>query len=314
MVTGKHPNSKIVTLKRKVPFGMDIRDPEVLAWLDTGKVSVGSYFNSTGRGNATGLNDVEIKMLLPSIVSVSSNDLTFRKAVSEYYGKITTRIPAKGQPLEIGLELDNEKPITFSKPGPNGSDEIFNLPINVEQYIAYRHAIGHPHTRLSEEEADSDPTSHYYIDDPINTTDRLNKENDLRDEAMAAYLEIKKDKKSINMVLKLLKLNLADIPQSDRAIRLKKAMEDDPKTFKEVATDPQLAAKYEISQMISKGIIMTVGNQPRYLDAESKVELAQGIDDMLMFMNDKSNSESVLLLKSKLQSSQKTVKESTSKA
>lgn len=301
-----HANSNIVTLKWKTPLHLNDKDPEVREWMESFKVSIGSYFNKSGRGNASGLTETEVKLLLPSVVNVSSNDLTFRKAVSHYYGRISTRIPAIGLPLEIGLELDNDKELTYSK--KIGEEEVFNFPINIDDYLTYRHAIAHPYTRLSEEEAKADPTCLYYIDDPKDQTDKQNKTNEMQDEAMAAYLQAKKDKKTVDMVLRLLGHNLKDIPKEERVVKLKQAMDKDLVKFIKTATDPELVAKYEITQMVSHGVLEPVGTSPRYLDGTSKQELAVGIKDMLLFMKDKGNSETVGLLKARLQEALKGAK------
>lgn len=301
-----HPNSYIVTLRSVPPYNFNPKDPEVKVWLDQLKISVGSYYNSSGRGSGTGLSEEEMKVLLPRVINVAYNDLSFRSEVNKYYASFVTRIPSGGLPLEIGLQHDNEKPVTLlAKIKGSEEMEYINLPINIEQYLAYRHAIGHPFTRMSEEEALSDPTAHYYIDDPMDKTVKKNKEIEIADRAYSKYLDVKKDIKTVNMVLTLLGKKVKDIDKDNRIPVLKELMEKDPKTFTEISSDPQLAMKYEISQMVSRNILTAHGNSPRYVITESGTEIAVGIDDLIGWMKDKANSEDVGLLKSKLQASLK---------
>src|SRR5690606_19206039 len=102
--------------------------------------AVGPYYQ--GRVPGSGLTFQEQKLLLPDVIGVEANDKDFRREVEKFYHEILTKIPDAGIELEIGLENDNE-PLSES-----------NMPLNIKDYVIYRHIINSPQVAKDKDTAD----------------------------------------------------------------------------------------------------------------------------------------------------------------
>src|SRR6185369_6924189 len=143
--------------------------------------AIGPYHK--GNVVATGLSREEIKILLPTAagVGLEPEDRTFTQAVTAFYNSILTRVPQDGLRLEVGLE-NNEAELSNT-----------NMPLNVKDYIIWRHAIGHPDVASSREDALRGYNKRFYVLDPQVTKEVTERINDLEDEAMAIYFKHKDD-------------------------------------------------------------------------------------------------------------------------
>ncbi|MGL1311167.1 hypothetical protein ACSTKO_24345, partial [Vibrio parahaemolyticus] len=78
------------------------------------------------------------------------------------------------------------------------------MPIEISEYITYRHALAHPLVAASKQEADNNMLKEYYIFDAQAQEDAEIEENTTKDEALAVYLKISKEPTKIDMLLTLL--------------------------------------------------------------------------------------------------------------
>jgi hypothetical protein len=274
-------NSKIVTLRR-FPSFVELANGDTGSYHDDANTYIGSYF--TGKKPGSGLEFWEIDLLLPRIINIPITDRDFRKQVELFYCDITTKVEAgKGTPLQIGLEKDN-----------NAILAIDNMPIDIDAYIKFRHAKGHPHVSLSEADGKGNKLKKWFIVDSEQTSETLQLEIGEKDKALASYLSINTSKEKIRQVLtNILQKNIDKISDIDRLTTLRKLAEDSPKKFLDTVNDRNLDTKYKILRAIQLGILNRVGER---IINKAGDQIGGNLEEAVLFWNDPSESETVGLI------------------
>lgn len=292
----KHPNSHIVYVRRAPMFASSARK-ELDEYFAESYKAVGSYFSKGSTRTATGLTITEEDLLMPYILNIPKEDRDFRKEVNVWFQNIATKVPARdGVKLEIGLEKSNSEPVSEN-----------NKPINVEEYIRYKHIIGHPHVALNEEEGTGNQLKQYYIFDPEEVSLASIGINDQRDEALSKYLLIKDKPRSVRMYLTLTGIDVRAIRKGEEAMRLRDVADKSPNKFLAAYNDKDREIKYHIEDMIHYKILERIGS--RIVTPEG-VELGRDMKETVLYWKDTRNTKDVVMLKSRLQEAWK--KESVS--
>lgn len=290
----QHTNSKSITIHRKAPFHHQA-NKEMVDWFKDAKRSIGSYFEKGSSRTATGLSPAEIDILLPYVIDEESTDRDFRKAVTKYFDAISTNIPHEGKKLEIGLKVDNNKPIIFKN---EGGKEVYNLPIDIEHYIRYRHITNHPLVAKNKEDGKSNKLYEYYIED-VEVQD-LSSEKFLkdRDEALALYLGISKDEAMVDRILATLGINYRELKGFQKISKLKSLAENKTtiSRFMEAVKNPNLKYEKFVYDLVTNKIVRKEGN--RYLFENEQVGATK--EDFILYLKDEANSETKLTLKARL--------------
>lgn len=249
--------SKIILIHRKLSQAqMAHTDADVRDWFNQAFKAISPYW--IGKVTGTGLSPTEQKLLMPYLHGVEADDKDFRKKTEKYFDEILTKVPPKGLKLEIGLEDDNK---------PLGED---NLPLNITEYVAYRHAIKFPQLALSEDEAERSPLKHFFIVDPDHVTSTGLKINELEDQAVACYFKYKDDEIKVDQILTLLGTNIKVMTHSAKVLKLKEVsrkndnqgeqeQQDTLKRFIEICEDQDIAMKYLLQELVGAQIIEKVG-------------------------------------------------------
>ena len=289
--------SKKIYLKCSRPFiHGSLKTEAAIEQMELAKRSLGSYFlnkHSTRKG--TGLTDEEVKVLLPQILDIQPGDVEFRKKVELFYTEINTDVPyVRGREFEIGLEIDNDLPITHTieetvevgEGLPPKKVIKHNLPINFEDYVRFRHAFKHPLCAQSPEDAKGNQTVKFYLEDPENTIKLRLEASELADKASMLYQQIKTDSKKVLMILSLARLDLPRKPneiivpesmnEGERQLKLKEFLLSKPQKFYAVASDAKLKNKYIIEQLISVNLLKRAGTS--ILITESSEVLGINLD------------------------------------
>lgn len=290
--------SRIIEIHRHLSFAEGAQsDPEVKAWFDGAFRPIGPYFE--GKKTATGLSFDELSLLMPDIIGVESdNKQEFRREVRDYFDSILHRVPSNGLKLEIGLENDNL---------PLGRD---NLPLNIKDYVAYRHIKGSPKVAMSLDGAEKDPTKNFYIVDPEEVTSETLKLNALEDEALTQYFQFKDDDVKVDQVLTMMGVNIRGMDHSDKVIKFKSMVirnenlsEPDQRSafmrFIDLCKDPDLSMKYMVQELIGAQVLEKVGTA--ILLKESGQKLGDNLRETIMFLNNDKNSRILNMLKAEYQ-------------
>lgn len=271
---------------------MSQSDPEVKAWLGQSFRAVGPYFKD--KATATGLSFDEQRLLLPELLGIEHTDKDFRKVVNKHYDEFITPIPKDGLKLNISLQDDNA-PISEH-----------NKPIHLNDYIKYRHIIGHPDVATDKNEAERLYNKRYYIVDPDKVSDSAININSLEDKAVTIYMKHKEDKIKIDQILTMLGINIVTLKHEDKVLKLKSYATKNPKLneveqkeafdkFIKISEDKDLEYKYLIQEMIAIQYLQRIGTNIVY--KESGDPLGENMEAAVLALKNPKNSRELNLMK-----------------
>jgi hypothetical protein len=308
-----HQNSRRVTVYMNPSFLSGAQTPEVQAYLATGNESVGAYFeNRDSTLIGTGLSIEEKKYLLPELLGVSSEDRDFIKLLNEYYSGLSTKIPyEQGKTLEIGLDTDNSKPLFIKD--KDGKMTFKQWPINLSDYLRYRHIKGHPFVAEGKDKAVGNVMKQFYIYDDTLESIVDSKLQDTKDEATALYLTISKEKDKIDQMITLLGKDPRDVGrEAERKAYLKGVSEKEPKTFIDTYHDKNFELTYWAKTFVNAGIWETAGVS-RIVNREDKKLIGNTMTEVIAWMQDKENQELINVFKSNAQEAMKAIRKKNNK-
>jgi hypothetical protein len=290
--------SKTIEVKRSLTFGeMSQEDPQVKAWFDQSFRPIGPYYK--GKTVGTGLSFEEQKILLPLHLSIESNDKGFRLAVTDFYHNILTRVPIEGLELEIGLE-DDSKPLSED-----------NMPLNLKDYITYRHIIGHLHVAKDEDEAQRESiTKKFYLVDTAKISAAAVAVSDLEDKAIAVYFEHKDNLIKVDQVLTMSAVDIRSLSSKDKQIKFKQLATKDTtisgadqvaalNKFIDLCKDEDLPLKYMVEELIGAQILERVGASILYRETGSV--LGDNMREAVLHLKSAKNSKMLNILKAEYQ-------------
>lgn len=309
-----HPNSRRVTVFRNPSFLSGSQTKEVQEYLATGNETVGAYFESRNSPMVgSGLTIAEKKYLLPELLGISPEDRVFVEKCNEFYAGMNTSIPYEnGKELEIGLETNNDKPLF--EVDKNGVRTFSQMPINLADYIRYRHIKGHPKVAGNREEAEGNSTKDFYIFDPAVAEKVTETRQDLRDEAIAIYLTIIKDPAAavkVAQMLTLLEKDPRDVgTAADQKGELKRLAEANPKKFKDTFEDKNFENRYWVNTFVNTNVWSRAGVS-RIVNKEDNKLIGNNMEEALAWMQDKENEELISVFKTKAQEAMKAKRHKT---
>ena len=282
--------SKTVTIFQSGSFLAVAQGKDVKDFFSGAKKFIGSYYESGGSPRiATGLSFQEETLLLPLILEVPAEHPDFRKTLNDFYRNISTLVPYEhGLTLEIGLSESNTDAVSKS-----------NLPINLIDYLRYRHAIRHPHVAPNKEAAAGNQLKMFYIFDKTEVSKKSSKKLEQQDAALVIYQSVKDDPRKTAMALTLLGVDPNKLDESEHRATLKSKAEQVPDKFIAVLEDKDFETNYWIESMVNHKIIKKMGQ--KYFDAETDRLLGSSLEEVIYFFRDDSNSDVVVTLKARLQ-------------
>ena len=284
-------NSKQITIYRSGSFlsvaqGKDIKD-----FFSDSNRSVGAYFeSSSSKRIGTGLSFDEEKLLLPLLLEVPADHIDFRKKLSEFYCDMDTKVPYDtGRTLEIGLEKSNTDNVSSG-----------NMPINIMDYIRYRHAIKHPAVAPNREESTGNGLKDFYIFDKTEVGKKSSKLLEDKDKAMVIYQEVKEDSTKVRQALALLSINPDKLDSDgDRKEALRAASEKDPLKFIKVMGDKDFEITFWLKSMVDAGVLKIM--HKKYFDTETDKMIGNDEEEATYYFKDDTNSDHIGTLKARLQ-------------
>jgi hypothetical protein len=235
---------------------------------------------------------------MPYLHGVEADDRDFRKTTENFFHSMLTKVPPQGLKLEIGLEND-------SLPVGEG-----NMPLNIQNFVVYRHAIGHPSLAMSRDSADRDPTKHFYIEDPDHISSVDIEINSLEDKAIAAYFKYKDDELKVDQILTVLGTNLKGLTQSDKTLKLKSysrktegkgevEQRAELQRFVDVCDDSDLAVKYLLQELVGAQILERAGSN--IIVKETGQLIGENVKAAVLYLKNPKNSKMYNMLRGQYQ-------------
>lgn len=297
-MNSEHNNSRKVTFFRSNNFVQAAQNPDaneqVADWMSMSSKHISPYWESSGgRIIGSGLTIKEQELLMPELLYMTPIDKDFKKAVFTYFNEIVTKVPfTGGKTLEIGLLQDNNKPITKD-----------NLPIDIEEYVRYRHAKNHPWVAGSRSEAQGNANKFFYMHDPelqlTQETDRLV----LQDEANTIWLKIRDQPSKVSMILTLMGKDERDYSGRNKEIRQKNDLQElvNKKTseFLKIYNDDRFEMRYWLKAMVNANAVKKVGVS--YVWGDNNVMIGRSELEALLFLENPDNTDTVTMLKANTQ-------------
>lgn len=290
---------QIVFIQRKQTFIEESNnDPEVQGYFDMSYRAVGSYFRENSKQFGSGLTQAEIRILLPEVTGVFPEDRKeFSRSVNEFYRNMNTKVEPEGKRLNIAL-ADSTKEISLD-----------NFPVNISEYIMFRHALGHPEVGIDQEEADKYQHMRFYIENTDNVISSATLVSKLEDDTILEYHKIKDDVQKVEQMLVLLGFNTKSKKPEQKVLALKSfaSIEDDKSAsfneqklnrFMTISNDKRLKAKYEIEEMIRFDILKRVGTN--ILLEETGDDIGGDLNEASLWYTNKQNIKIVNTLKARL--------------
>jgi hypothetical protein len=286
-------NSVIVFIKRLPQFAAAAQNKELEEYFIEGQRGYGAYFAPGSARVATGLTPTEEDLLLPYILNIPKEDRDFRKQVNDFYEAIDVKVPGRdGYKLETGLTSSNSKPMDKD-----------NLPLNIDQYIKYKHALGHPWIAPSEAEGKGNQLKQYYLFNPSEVSKTTINVNEQKDTAFTYYLSVKENPRTVAMYLTLLGVRVDQLRSGDEVTTFRNLVETRPKDFIKIYEDRDKELKYAIEDMINNKILERVAGN--ILIKEDGTNLGTTMQEAILFLQNSRNTKVFSVLKARLQEKQK---------
>lgn len=228
-----------------------------------------------------GLTDEEERKWLAPLLSVSPDDVGYRKKISNFWSDITILVDVKtGIELEIGMDKSGE-------------------PINLSDYIKYRYAQKCPEVAEDEKAVRADPTKKYYILDPESKKVEDYASMELRKKAYKEFLNLTDNKTNADRFNYVFRLALGKNPdvyeQKDKELMMEKLSKESPAIFLSYMDRKNIEMEALIAEAVSFEVVQKFGESFSYTD----VLLGNSLETTVAFLSDKKNSELLLAIKQK---------------
>lgn len=264
-------------------------------YFDMVKVSVGSYYAGPTQGVQQGCGGMPWAtqcLLLPHLIGIEKDDRTFREAVTVFWAEINTNIPINGIELEIGLEEDNDKPVSKD-----------NMPINVAEFVKFIHHRGHPNMGRNEAEARGNQLMLYYLFDPMELEKEKSKKSSSENAALAVFLKLIHEPEKMDMMLSMFGEDSREYEQGKSEIEWKSKKEQRLKTLATSQSDlfikhyetEDLEIRFWIARMIRLDVFTEVGTQIRA--KESKALIGHTTGEAVAYFQNPENQEIIMMFK-----------------
>ena len=232
-----------------------------------------------GGGPLRGVTGEKEKELLSKYLGIDKNDPILPEEIRRFWIDIRVKVPSEGVVLNITTNDDG-------------------YPVNIYDYLIYSWAKKHKFVANNKSEMDNDGNKRFYIHDPDVESLSDNAKVRIKRAAYQEFTKVVDNRDKMDMIVKI----LDDVdPESMTDTQLENHMETivlkDPQKFVAVATDKNLELKALVSDLISKNILRKIGNSIFFIEEK----LGDGIDDAVVYLKDKKNSEMLMVLKAKLQ-------------
>lgn len=283
--------------------------PELLSGVTK---TIGSAWERGTSRILIGINDNEIKYLMPKLIRVKPENPEFNQAVNAWFENLNITVSA-----ETGKELN----VTTKKIKTiiDGKEVEIDDPVNIKDYIMYKQCLKDSRVAKNEDEAKGEMKS-FYIADPNVEKAIVSKITTLKDQVDRYYLKFTeregeklKYEKEVNAILRI-KGNNPLFMDTDEKVQFLSALKeadkksidtyksDEKATFIKIAKDPDLTQKGFIFACLTSQIFSRRGDYIVDSNDSAKV-IGRSIEEAVAWLKDNANSADkmnyVTLLKQK---------------
>jgi hypothetical protein len=271
-------NKKTIFIRRREPstrLAREIAQDTVM--------KIGGGLTGTGTP-LKGINFVEERKYLPSIVGIPVDHTEFTSRVDKWYNTMSINIPFQG--LKLELEFDDE-----GEPG------------NVRDFLFWKFLLSHPKVAADKTSMLSNPNYKCYIEDEQVTSTNESKILDVKRKAYIEFSKIVDDEVRMDVVMRQLAIlnqetaaKYIKMDFKDKQVALSKFMEKDYEKFLKVATEENADLKAEIYTMIEFGVLTQAGSRIIY----KTTPLGESMDETIAYLKAPVNNETYAILKGTL--------------
>lgn len=300
-------NNKTIELISKVhPTIFQLRNKDIFG-------TIAQPLGSTRGAVQTILSKHEemLKILMPMIISTSTNDTSWYKKVENYWHSFSLKVPIGGVKFEIGFIYDIydisrksniESLIARAKANnidiktdeafmnyvlanvPEDDKYKYATPINAEQYLNWVYLKGHRQVANDESVVDMSTKISFVFIDPKKVEDKKRELHSLSTKALETYIEILHDRAKVKNILYVRGEDASKLDQIDADIKLKAFCDNSPKEFLQLVNDEGLLIKARIERYCVRGILKRLPNSSIIVDSsDTSNVIGNGIDEAVAY-------------------------------
>jgi len=258
----------------------------------------------------------ESKLLMPTLLGLSSNSPNWDTRVKQYWNDLSVEVSQTGKELEIGFnyninDVSREKYLNEFKDLVKKSkfktdittdEELYNFigklnieetekykyatPISIEDYILWRYCLVHRDVANNIEDVDKSGSIRFYMYSEAEKTQAKVKMYELSNLAMKKYLEIIADEQSVDNLLYVYQDTFVGMDTITKATLVQGHMTADPKKFLTLSSDTALNTKALIEKYITYGVLKRLASTSIVVDAsDPEFVLGNTLDEVIAFFN-----------------------------
>lgn len=237
-------------------------------------------------------NDGEVKAYFPTLVGLSSNHPDFTTRVKAWLSNIQFIVNENDVPLDISFIYNTKRDYLRFRNKEDAIEEEYNKidrsnislikegvkrkvnalnalesekykyghPVNLEQYIIYRHCLLYRDVAKDIALVNSDPSLRFYIKDEAKEAEKEKKRTEQRMQAMVKFIELSSTPSKRNdLYIAIVAYRNENVSEAllksntEKTTYLMDYVNSNPDKFIKIATDKNLATKAFIETLIVRG-------------------------------------------------------------
>ena len=225
---------------------------------DMKTVRIGASFT------APALTELEKQKLMPKLINVSATSDLFEERCKAYFANISKEVPVDGLELEIGFTYPNQE-----LADNEDTNNPLVYPINVEDYVLYKHCLVYSRVARSFEEVNkSNKILFYFYDKETELANKLNEQKLIlkAHTLIPTLLQNSMKVKQVYTIYNSLKNTPPEYNIENKndakgiEVSLFKYAQENPKLFTNIVNDKNAEYTFFISYALEKNIIKKLPN------------------------------------------------------
>ena len=279
---------------------------------------IGSSIDQRTKKNLKGIEGELEEKFMPSIVGISHKDNSFQEKINEYWGNISSFIPAEDTVLrdelrgkvlriqctvkgkankdKIESEVDIEKKVELIKKGVEKG--LITIDFNdVPDFVLLAYCLRYSRVAKDVSLLDMSPKILFYIYNKAAAVKTKLNTIELRNKAIQLFTGLKDDEQKVNALLVMFNLLPTDFDDlDDKLIALDLEYNksfDTMRTFVDYCEDKNLNMKFLIAYAVQKGKLNRPSNTDSYY--YNQVMIGRSLEDAVLYLNDEGNAEAGII-------------------